>query len=614
MPSSATLEPHVRADVPSWGRDVRRSRAASADRTLGKRRRGARWSALLAICLAVGAAADEKPYPAMGAPQHPKLAVSWNKYRDYAEATRLLEDLQKTFPDLCRLESLGTSHGGRQMWVLTVANFQREGVDARPAMWIDGGIHANEIQAVEVVLYTAWFLAESYGKVGFVTQLLDERTFYLMPMMSPDSRDAHFYEPNTTHGPRSGQRPVDDDRDGLVDEDGPDDLDGDGHIVQMRRRDPNGRYKPHPKYPNYMVQVGPDERGEYTLLGVEGYDNDGDGKVNEDGDGYYDPNRDWGWNWQPSYVQPGAFRYPFSLVENRLAADFIRAHENIAAAQTYHNTGGMILYGPGDAADRFDPADVELFKAIGARGQEMLPGYRSINIAKDLYTVFGGEVDWLYAMRGVVPFTNELFTPFNFFREQKTGGGFFANQEDMHRFDRLLLFGEGFVPWHEVEHPQYGKIEVGGFKKSWGRQPPTFLLEEECHRNMAFTLYHADQTARVAVQSIETAELEGGLVQITATIANERMTPTRLAWDVQKKLTRPDRVSLSGPNVSASASLWSDSPIFTNAKVSKRNPAEVQVDRVPGMGAVYVRWIARGRGPYTVSVDSVKGGRAALTR
>jgi hypothetical protein len=115
-------------------------------------------------------------------------------------------------------------------------------------MWIDGGIHANEIQASEVVLYTAWFLCEMRGESETVKRLLNERVFFLMPMMSPDSRDAHFYQPNSTNSPRSGQRPVDDDQDGRVDEDGPDDLDGDGkedrreHVSE--RQPPSGEYEP----------------------------------------------------------------------------------------------------------------------------------------------------------------------------------------------------------------------------------------------------------------------------------------------------------------------------------------------------------------------------------
>ena len=73
------------------------------------------------------------------------------------------------------------------MWVLAVSNFAKGDEKSRPAMWIDGGIHANEIQSVEVVLYTAWFLCEMADESDTVRRLLDERVFFLMPMMSPDS-------------------------------------------------------------------------------------------------------------------------------------------------------------------------------------------------------------------------------------------------------------------------------------------------------------------------------------------------------------------------------------------------------------------------------------------
>ena len=573
----------------------------------------------LALCLIFSGQLSAEPtqappeYAAQGAPGNPKVAVAWNRYHRYSEATKILEDLAKAYPDLCKLTSLGTSFGNRQMWVLTVTNFKKGEADKKPGMWIDGGIHANEIQATEVVLYTAWFLAESFGHSPFITRLLDDRTFYLMPMMSPDSRDAHFDEPNTTHSPRSGMRPIDDDGDGLIDEDKPDDIDKDGHITGMRRRDPNGRYKPHPKYPQWMVEVEPDEKGEYTLLGSEGIDNDGDGKVNEDGDGYYDPNRDWPWNWQPDYIQNGAYRYPFSILENRMVGDFIMAHPNIAGNQSYHNTGGMILYGPGALDDSFQKADIDLFKTIGTRGEKMLPGYKTMNIAKELYVVYGGEVDWLYAMLGMWPFTNELFTPFNLFRETKAGG-FFANAEDLHRFDRYLLFGDGSVPWHEVDHPQYGKIEVGGFKKNWVRQPPSFLLEEECHRNMAFSFYHADQLPLVAIDKIDVRDLGQGVTEVTAVISNQRSLPTHSAQDLAKKITRPDHVTLTGNKVTVLASLWSTTPVFSDATITPKDPATALVANVPSMGAVYVRWLVRGAGPYTVTVDSQKGGAARLTK
>ena len=143
------------------------------------------------------------PYQPQGATSTPKVDAHWDRYHDYTAATHLLSELAKAYPDRAKLTSLGKSYGNRQMWVLTVTNFKTPTAETdKPAFWIDGGIHANEIQASEVVLYTAWYLLEMYDRSPMVRRLLDERTFYLMPMMSPDSRDAHFYEPNSTHSPR----------------------------------------------------------------------------------------------------------------------------------------------------------------------------------------------------------------------------------------------------------------------------------------------------------------------------------------------------------------------------------------------------------------------------
>src|SRR5690606_28755159 len=222
--------------------------------------------------------------------------------------------------------SIGKSWEGREMWLVTITNFSEGDELRKPGFWIDGGIHANETQSSDTVLYSIWYLLEGYSQMERIRELVDEQVFYLVPMMSPDSREIHLSGSADPHSPRTGQRPVDNDRDGLFDEDDEDDLDGDGHLVSMRIKDPNGRYKEHEEYPWLMVRAENDEVGGYTMLGGEGYDNDGDGLVNEDGRGGYDPNRDWGADWQPGHVQWGAFRYPFSLPENRAVADFALTH------------------------------------------------------------------------------------------------------------------------------------------------------------------------------------------------------------------------------------------------------------------------------------------------
>ncbi len=572
-----------------------------------------------AVCWAQEEPAADEPverrpvYAPVGRPPEPKVEIAWNRFYDYAETTALLKKLAEAHPEFCRLESLGKSFGDREMWVMTLSDFEDGDADRKPAIWIDGGIHANEVQSVEVVLYTAWFLLENRERLERVGTLFKERTFYLMPMMSPDSRDHHFYEPNSTHTPRTGLRPVDDDRDGLVDEDGPNDLNNDGHITWMRKKDPNGQFKPHPDFPALMVRVNEGEQGSYTLLGPEGYDVDGDGQVNEDGPGNYDPNRDWPWNWEPGYVQRGAHRYPFSILENRMVGDFIQSRPNIAAAQSYHNTGGMILMGPGAAEDRYQPDDVAIYTRIGRRGERMLPGYKLLNIAKDLYTVYGGELDWLYQMQGIYAFTNELHTPFNFYRQQATG--FFARDELLHEFSRDLLLGDGVVPWEEVEHPEYGTIEVGGLKKNWPRQPPSFLLEEECHRNMAFTLYHAGEMPLVDVRSIDVRQRDDGLWEITAVVGNRKLQPTRAAVDVRHKISRPDQVTLTAEGLTVVTAMWADDLVFRNPTLQTRKPQVVELPSIPGQGVRHVRWLAAGEPPaeLTVSIDTVKGGQDQQT-
>ncbi len=554
----------------------------------------------------------KRVYQPQGAPVDPKVPSRWNHYRDHAEITRFVQQLAAAHPEHCRLTTLGKSYGGREMWLLTISNFATGPESEKPAFWIDAGIHANEIQGAEVALYTAWYLLECHGRQEAITRLLDERVFYILPLLSPDSRDAHLNEPNSTHSPRTGQRPRDDDHDGLVDEDGPDDLDHDGNITEMRIPDAHGRWKSHPDYPQWMIPCKPDEPGQYTLIESEGFDNDGDGKIDEDGEGEYDPNRNWPWDWYPAGCQFGADRYPLSIEEDRMAADFILAHPNIAGVQSYHNAGGMILRPPGSKNEKLPQADLEVFKLLGRKGEQMLPGYHSMDTGQDLYELNGGETEYLYAMRGIFSITNELFSAFDLFG--KSGGKFGYGQEDeQFPFNKLLLLGEGFVPWHEVEHPQFGKIEVGGFKKNWLRQPPSFLLEEECHRNMAFTLYHADQMPRVELDPLEARPLGDGLFEVSATLLNLKVIPTHAAIDVERKITPPDLARLEGPNVRVLAGLTSHDKLFQDPSEQKHDPAELRIETLAGQKPVYVRWIVSGAGPYTVTLRSVKGGVARRT-
>lgn len=169
--------------------------------------------------------------------------------------------------------------------------------------------------------------------------------------------------------------------------------------------------------------------------------------------------------------------------------------------------------------------------------------------------------------------------------------------------------GDAAVSWREFEHPTYGTIEIGGEKKEWGRIPPSFLLEEELHRNMAFTLYHADMMPLLKISEVKIEMLDENLFKIWITIENQRLIPTRTAQDVANHISSPDIVSIQGTDIRALSAGRVTDRYFKRVRAVKRRPEQVELDNIDGMSAVRVQFIVEGKGEFTVTVDSVKAGR-----
>jgi len=434
----------------------------------------------------------------------------------------------------------------------------------------------------------------------FIKKLLAEKTFYIAPTINPDGRE---YFTSALVPPRSGLAPRDSDRDGKIDEDGPDDLNGDKQISQMRRKSATGTMKIDPKDPRKMIRVDEGETGDYEMLGMEGFDNDGDGLINEDGPGGPDYNRDWGFNWEPNYIQSGADKYPFSFVENQAVRDFVLKHRNIAGSQSFHNSGGMILRGPsvqGGGAEVISRSDEMALNTIGKTGERILPGYKLLIIWKDLYTVWGGELDWMYGGMGCYVYSNELWTSYLMFYD--------STYSDQYEFDKLLLFDDAFIPWQKTMHPAYGEIEVGGFKKNFGRLHPGFMIETDAHRNAAFCIYNAYQLPILEVTNIKVKSLEGGLKEVTASVENKRILPTHSGSNIRYKIDPPDYVTLEGGTVIAGMIV--DNVLQNITREQKKNPQRMELTNIPGNSGVDLKWIVKGGSKFTIKVESVKGGRA----
>ena len=549
-----------------------------------------------------------------------EVKLSFDHFYNHAEMTAALKALQKANPQFMKLISLGKSYQGREIWAVILNNSKTGPAEHKSGFYIDGNIHGNEIQGTEVALYAIWYLLNNYGNTELATRLLDERAFYFIPTMNPDSRD---YFINERKAYRTGLIPVDDDQDGVADEDGPEDLDGDGFITTMRKKDPKGRFVAHPDDSRILIPVKPGQKGEYTMLGTEGIDNDGDGLINEDDLGGYDMNRNYGFNWQPHYVQYGAGPYPFAYPETKATRDFLLAHPNIMGGQNFHNTGGMILRGPGakNMGD-YPMGDRNVYDYIGKKGEKILPGYRYIIVYKDLYTVFGGSIDFLQNVLGAYTFSNELdMSPtFSFPIGGEEGEGVEEDEEIQRMrelaervaemtYHDLILLGKHFADWKPYTHPLYGEVEIGGTKIFGSRVPPLFQLADTCHRNAAFCLFHADQLPRLEFEEVKVKKLEKDLFQVDVSMKNTRVTPTMSARAVQSKLHRADRFKIEGQNIKlvAAGRLYDKYRGITGKVKTRENSIWVE-SGVPSFGRVEYRFMIEGKGSVKLVYDSLKGG------
>jgi len=555
------------------------------------------------VWVAAAAFAAEPIKPVKAAPD-----PAFNRLYPNAEIVKLLKAYAEAYPEWMKLEVIGKGGEGGEIWAVTITNPKTGSPAGKPGMYIDAATHANEIQGTEVCLYIIHYVLKNYGRLPRITELLDRGTLYLVPMVNVDSRRKWFTEPSTPNYPRTVPVKIDDDRDGRLDEDGFDDLDGDGEITMMRKRVPlgQGRFKLDPRDARLLVPVQGDELGEWLLLGSEGIDNDGDGKVNEDTLGYVDPNRTFGAPWQPRYVQAGSSDYPLQVPETRAVAEFVERHPNIIAGQSFHNSGGYILRGPGARDARPYPGvDVRAMDYIGREGEKMLPHYKyGPPIATLGYSAWGGTFDHLFLRAGVFALSNELNTGTRLYNTPN------PSQADVLKFSDTLTLGRQFVDWKPYKHPTLGDIEIGGYKHDTGRPPEGFLLEEECHRNAAFVLFHAHHMPRLAIQTPVVERAGDRLWKVKVPVLNDRGLPSMAEIARQLKLHRPDVATVQGAKVIAGG-VMTDT-LANQVDYQTHRPERLLVNGVGGFSTRTLFFLLEAPGgEVTVEYDSVKGGKVS---
>jgi len=497
-----------------------------------------------------------------------KVPISFDDYHGYTGTVKYIKDVARVYPDITRLIEIGKSNMGRPIYVLVISNMKtgttidahvklrnmrKEGVknvtpmkayQGKPGQWICGSTHGNEHTGTEVCLYIIDKLVSGYTSDTWIKKLIDDKTFYICPVVNPDGV---YNSVEKGISQRYNSMMKDNDRDGKVNEDGPDDLNRDGYITRFRYKDSKGRYVIDDVDPRLMVRLGRNEKTVKPRYSVvrEDKDNDGDGKRGEDPEGGTDINRNFPEEWfKEDGMQGGQGDYPTSSPEARAIAEFFTNHTNILMAQFYHTSGGFTYRPLGTAPHtKLAPKDVAVFdfimgkkylELIGgeipeawktpelidkfkeelkktsknkyaiARGYELPRGWKvSYNETRDRRYGYGLATDWLYMQYGVYSITTELWNP----QKDIKGISKFTGKNARLELARAILkyqdekfAGKLFIPWKKFKHPELGEGEIGGWiPKYRGNAFPGEPLLGVCETHWQFELFRAGLLPEVVI-------------------------------------------------------------------------------------------------------------------
>lgn len=498
--------------------------------------------------------------------------VAYDRYYRYDELTKILHAYAEEYPDLVQIESIGQSYEGRDVWLLKVTNTATGPADEKPALWVDGNIHATEVAPTTACLHLLGTLMDGYGTDDLITTVLDSRAFYVVPRINPDGAEwALADEPVAI---RSSTRPYPFDEDpieGLQERD----MDGDGRMLYMRIKNDSGPWKPYADDPRLMVRREPEDLdGDFYFLVPEGEILDYDGYLlnlapKKQG---LDLNRNFPGEWRAEYQQSGAGPFPASEPEVYNQIKWMAAHNNITGFVSFHTWSGVILRPYGTHPDDEMPAeDLWTYQKIGDKGTE-LTGYPNISIFHDFKyhpkQVTTGDSDtFAYEERGMFAWTVEIWSPqrqagiedykfIDWYREHPV-----EDDLKMLKWSDEALEGKGYIDWYAFDHPQLGPVELGGWNTlhAW-RNPPEKFLEKEIEPFANWLIWQLMIAPKMELTALDVTSPGKDVYRVTMVVENTGWLPSYVTKKaVEKKVVRgvvfeidlPDGATLQAGKVRA---------------------------------------------------------------
>jgi len=459
-----------------------------------------------------------------------------NKYLDYSELVRQVEAWARDHAPLVRVSSLGASAEGRAIPLVTIG---RDPDEARPAVWIDGNMHASELCGSSVALAMAEdVIAIHEGRPNaaklppHMQEAIKETLFYVVPRMSPDGAE-HVLK--TGRYVRSS--PVDQRLHKGHAYWAAHDFDGDGQMGYMRQACDDGELVALPGYPDVMVPRLPEDPPPYYKLYPEGRIVNFDGRRIPDpyflSDNQYDFNRNFPYQWAPEPEQVGAGDYPGSAPETRAVIDFSIKHPEIFAWLNLHTFGGVVIRPLGDKPDhKMNQDDLAIYRQV-EEWTKAHANYPTVSgFHEFLYepeTPLKGDLtEYAYHQRGCLAYVIELWDIFTQIgmKQMKPFVDVYTHLErkdfeSLAKWERDVNKGRVFGKWRKVRHPQLGDVEVGGLDLRVGvSNPPFEKLNEVCEQQSAAFLRVAALGPRVGIEVAKQEKVGGGLTRVDVRIVN----------------------------------------------------------------------------------------------
>ncbi len=512
-----------------------------------------------------------------------------------------IKQIEKNHPGVVTTTSIANSPGERPLHLIRIGKAPEANQQANPSVFVGANLEGNRPLATEGAIFLAETILSDPANY-------DSLNWYILPLGNPDAA-AKFFRTPLLEDSRNDLS-TNDDWDDQTDEDGVNDLNGDGWITSMRVIHPDGEWLISDTDQRLMQKADPKkgEQGVYKIY-TEGTDDDGDGKYNEDGPGGTNVGLNFPQLFRHYTADGGLF--PGSTPESYAIMKFVFEHPDIAMIVSFGSTNWCYTPPKGGRKGEADLSKirlserqarqfnldqtrtytlselVEIFKAEDPQSnidESMIAGMLGLGAAlnpqegdllfyekyAEAYKTFLKEqgIDeeriepepakdgsfelWGYFQVGVPVFSMDLWG----LSKKDTGKVDTKSTQDECELEKAMLAyldsqpgQKGFVEWEPFDHPTLGSVEIGGFVPYLGTTPPYEWTDSLLNLQVPWILKLAGELPDIHLYEIKISARGNGIYQLDIWIENRAFIPFPTDMGSRNRQPAPAVLTLEGEQV-----------------------------------------------------------------